>query len=257
MTTISEYRLFNEFRKIRNKGWIKSLRKGSTGIGYTLETLLKIPENSFAIPDFCGIEIKAMRILSKKRIHLFNAEPDGDFLFPHERILEKIGYPSKKNKNYKVFLSAAYGNEYIKLGYSRKIKVSVNRSQKKLEFLAKDKYGNDIDLNVSWSFELLQSKLENKINEMAIIRTDNKYICEEEYFYYRWIEFYKNKGFETFLDLLDNGIIKVCFKIGVYYSGVKEGKIDNHGTDFSIKEKDIEKLFTKIDIFNKVDSSLE
>jgi len=190
-----------------------------------------------------------MRIFSKKQIHLFNAEPDGDFLFPHERIINKMGYPSKKNRNYKVFLSAAYGNKYTSIGYSKKVKIYVNHNLKKVEFIAKDKFNRNIDINVSWSFDLLKNKIETKITELALIRTATKHIDKTEYFYYKWIEFYQNKGFETFLNLLDTGIIKVCFKISVYYSGIKEGKIDNHGTDFSIKEEDLEKLFTKINIF--------
>lgn len=32
---------------IKNMGWVKTLRSGSTGIGYTLETLLEIEENNF------------------------------------------------------------------------------------------------------------------------------------------------------------------------------------------------------------------
>ena len=61
-------RNFNELKK---KGWIKTLRKGPTGIGYTLETLIGIKENNLAIPDISGIEIKAHRTNSNNLITLF------------------------------------------------------------------------------------------------------------------------------------------------------------------------------------------
>ena len=249
MNHTTEYELFKFFSKIRKQGWIESKRKGSTGIGYTLENLLNIEENSLPIADYNGIEIKAMRVFSKKRIHLFNAEPDGDFLFPHERILKKVGYPSKKNHNYKVFLSAAYGNEYTNIGYSKKVKLYVNRKKQKIDFIVTDRFYKNMQVDISWSFDLIKTKLEQKIKELAIIKAENKFINGKEFFYYKRIEFYKLKDFDTFLKLIEDGTIKVCFKIDVHVEGIKEGKIDNHGTDFSIKEENIEKLFDKINIF--------
>ncbi len=250
MINSSEYKLFKSFSKIREKGWIESKRNGSTGVGYTLENLLNIEENSLPIADYNGIEIKAMRIFSKRTIHLFNAEPDGDYLFPHERILKNAGYPSKKDSKYKVFLSAAWGDNYNSIGYSRKVKLYVNREKEKIDFVVTDKFYKKINVYVSWSFDLIKSKLEQKINKLAIIKTESKFINNREFFYYKRIEFYKLKGFDAFLKLIEDGTIKVCFKIDVYTKGIKEGKIDNHGTDFSIKEENIEKLFDKINIFN-------
>ena len=245
-----EYDFFNQFKKIRGAGWIATKRKGSTGVGYTLETLLNIKENSFPIADYCGIEIKAMRILSKKTIHLFNAEPDGDFLFPHDRILNYVGYPSKKNPNYRVFLSAAYANGYTNIGYSKKVKLYVNREKEKIDFIVTDRFYKKINVEVSWSFSLIKSKIEKKIKKLALVEAEHKFIDGTEFFHYKRINFYVIKGFDIFLDLIENGTIKVCFKLNVYTSGIKEGKLDNHGTDFSIKEEDIEKLFTKINIFS-------
>ena len=250
MKNYYELQLFKKFSEIRKMGWIESMRYGSTGVGYTLEKLLHIEENSLPFADFHGIEIKSMRIFSKRNIHLFNAEPDGDFLFPYERILKYIGYPSKKNSDYKVFMSAAYGNEYTNIGYSKKIKLYVNRKDEKVDLIVTDKFYNNIKVDVSWSFQLLKNKIENKIKNLAIIKAEHKIINQKEFFYYKRIDFYINKGFENFLNSIEDGTIKVCFKMDVYLDGIKKGKINNHGTDFSIKESDIEKLFTKVDIFN-------
>ena len=62
-------------------GWIESMRRGTTGIGYTFESLLGKPEESFPIPDYGTIEIKTRYRNGKRDITLFNATPDGDFLF--------------------------------------------------------------------------------------------------------------------------------------------------------------------------------
>ena len=43
---------------IHRMGYVVSLRKGNTGIGYTLETLLGVAENNLRDPDFGHIELK-------------------------------------------------------------------------------------------------------------------------------------------------------------------------------------------------------
>ena len=58
--------LYIEFNKIRRLEWIKSLRNGPTGIGYTFETLLNKKEDCQRQPDYQGIEIKTIRYLSKR-----------------------------------------------------------------------------------------------------------------------------------------------------------------------------------------------
>ena len=47
--------------EIKKRGYVKSLRRGPTGIGYTLETLLGIDENNVSTPDLGEIELKAQR----------------------------------------------------------------------------------------------------------------------------------------------------------------------------------------------------
>jgi hypothetical protein len=59
------------FAKVKEKDWVKSKRKGPTGIGYTLEHLLGIQENNIALPDLGTVELKAHRTGSSSLITLF------------------------------------------------------------------------------------------------------------------------------------------------------------------------------------------
>lgn len=61
--TIDEIR--KKLTAIKKMGFVKTLRKGPTGIGYTLETLLEIDENNISSPDFGEIELKAQRYINK------------------------------------------------------------------------------------------------------------------------------------------------------------------------------------------------
>ena len=56
-----------------------SKRKGPTGVGFTLETLLGITENNRQAPDYKGIELKAGRLnhkMPRSRTTLFSKIPD-------------------------------------------------------------------------------------------------------------------------------------------------------------------------------------
>lgn len=46
---------------LNQSGYIVSKRKGNTGIGYTLETLLGLKENNLITPDFEDIELNSNR----------------------------------------------------------------------------------------------------------------------------------------------------------------------------------------------------
>jgi len=59
------------FRNLKKKGFIPSTRKGSTGIGHTLETYLGLKENNIALSDLVDAEIKAHRSDSNNMITLF------------------------------------------------------------------------------------------------------------------------------------------------------------------------------------------
>lgn len=243
---------FIEFKKVFNevkkKGWVKSLRKGDTGVGYTFETLIGKEEENFPIADYGSIEIKTTRMYSKKRIHLFSAVPDGDYLFPIKRVLDKLGYPDKERPEYKVFQMGFNGKDFSNIGYYKKGKIVVNHKEKKIDFVVINSYNKNIDINVSWSFQLLYERLYLKLKKLAYIKADRKFINGDEYFYYRSIKMYKLKSFSTFLSLIENGVIEIRFSIGVFKSGKRESQVHDRGTVFSINEENITKLFDEIRI---------
>jgi hypothetical protein len=67
--TLAEFQ--RKFTAIKEMGWIPSKRRSSTGVGYTLETLLGIEENNIALPDFGTVELKSHRLNSTSMVTLF------------------------------------------------------------------------------------------------------------------------------------------------------------------------------------------
>ena len=56
---------------IKQRGYVVSLRRGNTGIGYTLETLLELDENNLRTPDLGDIELKSQRNGVSNRVTMF------------------------------------------------------------------------------------------------------------------------------------------------------------------------------------------
>lgn len=226
-------------------GWIKSLRNGPTGVGYTFETLLGLSENSIPFPDYCDIEIKTHRKSSNSLINLFNYNPIGDNSYQLKYIYERYGYPSKKDANIRVFNISLYCNYRKSLSNRFSLTLSVCREQEKLFLEVYDIDGKLYERNTFWEFSNLKDKLYGKLSYLAYITVSNKFINGQEFFRYDNICFYKLRNFETFLCLLEQGKICISFKVGGHIITDFPWQIDSHGTSFCIKCRDLQLLYSK------------
>ena len=98
--------LRGKLAEIAALGYVRTMRSGDTGIGYTLETLLGIDANSSLLPDFEGVEIKAGRSRlparrrgrSTERVTLFAKTPEWGALGSREGLLDEHGYFDKDGR---------------------------------------------------------------------------------------------------------------------------------------------------------------
>ncbi|MBE6138824.1 MAG: MvaI/BcnI restriction endonuclease family protein [Firmicutes bacterium] len=231
--------------QIIRKGWLKSIYNGSGGMGITLEKLLDVETNTLEIPDFNEIEIKTKKINTNGYISLFSATPDS-FLFEIRRIHQYYGYPDRINKNFKVFNMSFTANDKVYIGKNLYGTLKIDNTEHKVVLVILDKHGNIIDSNCSWSFELLAQKINRKLKTLFLVHGQQKVLDNQIYFKYLDYSCYVIKGFNHFINCLENGYIRVSFKIGLIRSGPKTGQICNHGTSFDIKESQIEALYNKI-----------
>lgn len=237
--------LKQEFKKISEKGYIKGIYNNNSSIGRTFENELNLPRNTMEIPDYNGIEIKTRRTYSKSYITLFTAVPDGEVPQEIERIKNTYGYPYKNDKRYKALYVDIYGNIKNYGGVKYQYKLDVDRKEKKIFLCIYDRYDNLIERKTYWSFIYLESKISLKLNVLAIVNAWTNKIRGWNYFKYYKIDFYIFKDFETFLNLIENGVIKITFKIDIHKDEKRYGKTYDHGCSFDIKESDIIKLYNK------------
>ena len=236
------------FSIIKDMGWVKSLRRGPTGIGYTFESLLGKCEDSLVIPDFDGIEIKTHRASSKSYISLFSYNPIGNTSYEVKRIFKKYGYPSIKDKSKKVLYCDIYSNYICDVGLNYKFSLRVDYISKRVYLLVFDRIGCFIEKESFWDFNTLREKLNNKLSVLAYVQANTRWKNGDEYFNYTNIHFYKLKSFETFIGLIEQGIVRVTFKVGGYIDEALD-LIDSHGVRFCIKPKDLSMLYESIDSF--------
>lgn len=237
----------NKFNKIKNIGWIKSIENTKGGAGRTFEYMLGNQENSLEIPDYNGIEIKTK--LSKKNIYttLFNCKPESCYYMETERLKNKYGYADRDFPNYKVLNNSVFCNFKTLIGNNIYFQLKVDRIQKKVFLTTFNINGEIIENNVTyWDFDTLEEKLYRKLKTLAYIKVAVKFQNNQPYYKYYKMNLYKLKNFDNFINLIEQGKIRVTFKVGLYKSGPKKGKTYDHGTGFDIKECDLLQLYDKL-----------
>lgn len=238
--------LKKNFIVINRKGWIESCNFGTGSVGDTFERMLGLRKNSLDLPDFKGIELKTNRVTKNCYITLFSTSCDCSEKYILYKIKELFGWPDRDFPDTKVLRVKLSAKEltYLRNGIRMKLEIDYKRKIVKLNVY---KYNLLINSEASWSFELLKTKLLKKMQYLAFITTENKFLNGKEYFRYKSISFYSFKNFEVFLSLLSEGLIIIEIKFGVHRSGVNIGKSYDHGSSFEIKRENINKLFTLID----------
>lgn len=233
--------LRHEFEKIKQQGAIKSLRKGSTGIGYTFETLLNKKEDKESKPDFLGIELKTKLGYSKSPITLFRCAPlrNGkhatNYLF--------YNYSNKKSgePNVSILEREIYTHHFYK-NYNYGFKLYINYYNQRI--ILQSFYKNNFIENVCyWEFEDLEKILKIKLTYLAIIEGYPYYYNNELYYKYFVMRSYKLRGFIEFLNLIEQEKIFVSVYIKKENNALK---INNHGYAFKIKKYFIKELFINL-----------
>ena len=220
--------LLSHYRLIKEKGFIKSQRKGDCAVGNTFEDELGLKENNIAAPDLKNYELKVKRKGASGLQTLFNKE--GEWQMKQIEFLEQYGFPHTK------YIGEISGQS------------TITKSPNKRGFY----YESDDDylyvkvddvIIVRWDWcklvEVFGNKFPNCIKVLAETIKDKG----TEYFHYNEIYLYKGTTKQKFRELIENDLISIDFRL---YTQYNKGKcIRNRGTAFRIKHENMDKLFIK------------
>ena len=236
MTVENSKILIEKIKIIYNEGWIKTLRKGDTWVGYTFETKLGIKANSKKKPDFKGIEIKTFRKRTTgSLVTLFSQVPNWkDSNTDRNKILNEYG---KKDSNDRFNL---YCSVYASKVNSFNLRLKVDREDKKIKVL------NNNTLVTFWDFSKIKERIINKHNETFFVYADTKEENDNEYFCFNKILYVKKASLENFLKLIEED--KVCHDFVMHRK--KSGATRDHGFLWRIKNITIPQLFEQQETIN-------
>lgn len=222
-----------QFDQISARGFVPTQRSGSTGIGYTLESLLNIPENNSPLGDFLGMELKShrhhsMSSTASKRMNLFLKEPTWTDGLAHRDRIPKYGYVDDNGRV--ALYSTVTASEN-----SHGLTLAVDIPRKRVELHYKT------HAVAFWTFDILQSRLSEKLTETAFVGASTRGKGRDEEFHYTSVLFCQQPAVESLVSLIQSRDVMVEMRMHIR----EDGSARNHGTAFRIRQDQLPRLFAR------------
>ena len=226
--------LVEKLKVVYTKGWIKTLRAGDTGVGFTFEELLGIEANSSKEPDYKGIEIKTSRKNGNNNLQtLFSKTPEWGVYKNRGELVKNRGYWDEDKSRYALYMTINAVNPNSK-GW----KLKIDYDEEKIYIL------QNSDKTVYYDFNVMKTALETKHKETLFIKADvrNKEKAKDpnEEFYYNEAFLCVGSSFSSFLSLMEKGLVSLDFAI---HHDPKTKKTRDHGFLWRMNKQYIPMLF--------------
>lgn len=218
--------------EIKEVGFIKTHRKGETGVGKTMEDLLGIKENNVPGPNALGwIELKTFRKDAKSMLTLFTLAPSPPKI--NSILLEKYGYFSPKG-NKKIIHTTVNGLNFNTIKGNLGFKVDVEEDKVNLVHF------ND-GIIAYWEEERLKNAFERKMGNLLLVKAETKGKGQNEEFWFNEGYLLSGFSFESFKKLIKEGVILIDIRIGQY----SDGRTHDHGTGFRVFRNKLDLCYQK------------
>ncbi len=216
---------------LNNKGFIKTLRRGPTGIGHLIENELGLKETNIAIPDIGGrVELKATRKNNNSLITLFTFNR-GVWRLNQKELINIYGYKDEQGRQ------ALYNTVSNEIPNTQGFYL-ISDPSKHLIIL---KNKNEKENIAEWSTYVIAGKFMTKLDRLLLILADNKFDNDIEYFHFNEAYLLENPTPEKFIEAFEKNILFIDLRMHLKDTG----GVRNHGTGFRISEKNLMDLYTK------------
>lgn len=214
------------FLELKKKGFIKSTRKGPTGIGHTLETYIGLKENNIALPDITEAELKAHRSGSNNMITLFTFNRKVWKMPPLEAV-KKYGSLDKNGRKGLYYTMSLKPN-------SAGLFLHVTDSNISVRHISGE-------IIAEWSLEILTETFKRKLPALLLVTAFVEERDGEEWFHFYRCQLLKG----TDPDLLYNQFKaeNILVDLRLHDKGTMAR---NHGTGFRTYEDKLPLLFKEI-----------
>ena len=222
----------HRLRTLKAMGYVPTVRKGSTGIGYTFEQKMGLAETNIPVPDLGGrVEIKTMRRDSTSLVTLFCFNR-GVWHIPQRNLIERYGYID--NSGRKAFKNTIYAGRKISQGLS----LLVDNLNNKVSLI--DDNGN---LLATWDVFIMVAKLMSKLGRVLFVIADRRFNANnEEEFLYNEAYILSDPIPRNFINAFLSGKVGIDLRMHLK----ENGSVRNRGTAFRIKEIDLWDLYSNV-----------
>ena len=229
---MKEIRLINErLPEISALGYVPTMRKGNTGVGYTFEALFGIEENNSSGADINGIiEIKATRKGKSCRTTGFCQSPLWNY-----RIRDII-----KNYGWRDEVKSERINFYPSLRVKKKTPggLSMRVADSSLNLIdGANKVLAHIPLSV------IAFRFQQKLNKLLLVYADTKKINGKEHFHYNEAYLCQNPSVQQMQNLLEDGKLVVEPRC---YVDTNTNKLRDRGVAFRLSGKYLKELYSDV-----------
>ena len=241
-------KLLKQFKIIARKRWIRGITNGHGNVGLTFEHELGKKVDTKYTPDYNNIELKCTTRFSRFPVTLFSIAFDGPTDTEIIRLNETYGSYDSDFSDKKTLIRKIRVGELSLLNTNYYLSLEVEND--KLYLCVYDINKNLIEKEAFIYLNTIKEHLQTKLNNLAIIKASKIKNNNVEYFRYYELSFYTLKNYETFINLLQEGIIEISLISRISKSGETAGKYHNKNLVFQIKKDFIDILFDKIYYFN-------
>lgn len=227
--------LLEMMRDVSRRGFVRTLRPGSTGVGMTLETMLGIAANSKQAPDYKGIEIKAKRGgKNSNRSTLFSQVPDWKLspVGSAMGLLKRRGYVRDGRLQLYHELDARQPN-------SMGLMLEVDEPSDWLKQIHVEPVTKQVTHDTTWQLKKLRDRLAQKHRETFWVHAHCRGKGEEEEFHYHAVEHTRAPKVRNLEALIEAGVISMDYTL----SKISDTRARDHGYLFKIHPSNLGALF--------------
>jgi hypothetical protein len=222
--SVAEFR--RRFRALRKKGFVRTIRRGPTGVGHTLEHELGLTENNVAAPDIGVAEIKAHRVNSSSMVTLFTFNRK---VWRMKQIdaIRKYGTPDENGRLGLYFTMTATPN-------SAGLFVRFEENSIDLRHI-------DGTLIASWNLASLAETFRKKIPALIYVTAEVEEREGVEYYHYTRAQLLSGTSKSALAQQFRSGNILLDLRMHDKGTGAR-----NHGTGFRAFERNFPALFSQV-----------
>ena len=220
--------LLKKLSEIEKMGYVRSLRRGNTGIGYTFESLVGLEETNIPIPDIGGrVEIKTTRKDSSSLVTLFTFNR-AVWQKKQKEIVSQFGYEDKKGRM--ALKSMIFFDRPNSLG----LFLEIDESKNIIRLIASNN-----ELLAEWDVYVVVGVFSSKLSRLLFVLADRKIVQGREEFHFNEAYLLTNPNPRSFLNAFRNSLVGIDIRMHLK----ENGTVRNRGTGFRMREKDMIELY--------------